>query len=111
MGSIARKLSCKPSAYSFSKASRSGFEQGGSPDHIKEFLASKGKHITDDEALGLYKRLMGEAEARKVQGRMLMNEKERAANFPMQQGPYGYDIPMTDLLTRDDIYKPGRFWP
>lgn len=47
-----------------------------------------------------YKRLAGEAEARLTQSRMKLTPEERLKYFPYNEGQYGLDVPLNELIVK-----------
>lgn len=77
---------------------REGFAKGGSPNQFWDGVVNPktGAQYTLDEGYDLYRRLLGEAEARAVQARMNMTPAERRATFPLDS----YDVPIDQLIVR-----------
>lgn len=66
-----------------------GWAQGGSPEHF----------IGEGDALSMYRRLTGEAQARATQDRLNMNMQQRRENYPLAGGKLS-DIPLEQLIYR-----------
>lgn len=63
-------------------------------------LTAENPPRTQDEAMEMYKKLGGEAEARLVQNRMNLTPEERALHFPFKQSPKGLDIDPMEAIIR-----------
>lgn len=63
-------------------------------------LTAENPPKTLDEAMEMYKKLSGEAEARLVQNRMNLTPEERVLNFPFKQSPKGLDIDPMEAIIR-----------
>ena len=48
----------------------------------------------------MYKNLLGEAEARLTQGRMDLTPEQRLEYFPYNEGKYGLDVPLNELIVK-----------
>lgn len=53
----------------------------------------------------VYKRLFGEAEARLTQSRMDLTPEQRLDYFPYNQGQYGLDVPLNEVIVRGLLDK------
>jgi hypothetical protein len=53
----------------------------------------------------VYKRLFGEAEARLTQNRMDLSPEQRLEYFPYNQGQYGLDVPLNEVIVRGLLGK------
>ena len=53
----------------------------------------------------IYKRLFGEAEARLTQGRQDLTPEQRLEYFPYNQGQYGLDVPLDEVIVRGLLGK------
>ena len=60
---------------------------------------------TTDEAMEMYKRLFGEAEARLTQERITLTPEQRLEYFPYNQGQYGLDVPFNELVVKGLLEK------
>jgi hypothetical protein len=77
----------------------------GTPEYLEtesmfNKLRSENPSKTYDEAMEIYKRLLGEAEARLTQGRMDLTPEQRLEYFPYNQGQYGLDVPLNELIVK-----------
>jgi len=53
----------------------------------------------------VYKRLFGEAESRLTQNRMDLSPEQRLEYFPYNQGQYGLDVPLNEVIVRGLLGK------
>jgi hypothetical protein len=77
----------------------------GTPEYIEaenlfQKLTSENPSRTYNEAMDMYKKLFGEAEARLTQERMDLTPQQRLEYFPYNQGQYGLDIPLNDVIVK-----------
>ena len=77
----------------------------GTPEYLEtesmfNKLRSENPSKTYDEAMEEYKRLFGEAEARLTQGRIDLTPEQRLEYFPYNQGQYGLDVPLNELIVK-----------
>lgn len=94
---------------------KEGFATGGSPENMKDVAlemlrrdVASGEIPSTNQAIEMlpmaqqnaYKRLAGEAEARLTQSRMKLTPEERLQYFPYNEGQYGLDVPLNQLIIR-----------
>jgi hypothetical protein len=89
-----------------------GFAKGGSPDAMGTYmqlykpeeymslLNSKDLGKLNEAQNNMYKRLLGEAEARLTENRLPLTREERLQYYPYSQGQYGLDVPYNELIVR-----------
>jgi hypothetical protein len=63
------------------------------PNDLRNFIILESNKTTPFEQ---YRRLAGEAEARAVQGRKVLDQEQRRRVFPLQS----YDVPINELIIR-----------
>lgn len=77
----------------------------GTPEYIaleEQFkkLTTENPPRTYKEAVDMYKNLLGEAEARLTQERITLTPEQRLEYFPYNQGQYGLDVPLNELIVK-----------
>lgn len=77
----------------------------GTPEYValeEQFkkLTTENPPRTYQEAMDMYKNLLGEAEARLTQERITLTPEQRLEYFPYNQGQYGLDVPFNDLIVK-----------
>jgi hypothetical protein len=89
-----------------------GFAKGGSPDAMGTYmqlykpeeymslLNSKDLGKLNEAQNNMYKRLLGEAEARLTENRLPLTREQRLQYYPYSQGQYGLDVPYNELIVR-----------
>ena len=82
----------------------------GTPEYIaleEQFkkLTTENPPRTYQEAMDMYRRLFGEAEARLTQGRIDLTPEQRLEYFPYSQGQYGLDVPLDQLIIKGLLEK------
>jgi hypothetical protein len=90
---------------------KEGFARGGMPNEMTTFLqrsnpdeymkaAKEGKLSNPEFANNMYKRLLGEAEARLTENRIPLTQEQRLQYYPYAQGQYGLDVPYNELIVK-----------
>lgn len=82
----------------------------GTPEYValeEQFkkLTTENPPRTYQEAMDMYKNLLGEAEARLTQERVTLTPEQRLEYFPYNQGQYGLDVPFNDLIVKGLLEK------
>ena len=93
-----------------------GFARGGMPNEMTTFLqhsypdvymeaAKEGKLSNPEFATNMYKRLLGEAEARLTEHRIPLTQEQRLQHFPFKEGEFGLDVPYKELIVKQLLNK------
>ena len=95
---------------------KEGFAKGGMPNEMTTFLqhsypdvymeaAKEGKLSNPEFATNMYKRLLGEAEARLTEHRIPLTQEQRLQHFPFKEGEFGLDVPYKELIVKQLLNK------
>lgn len=91
---VAKKLN------ELSLSRKEGTQEYIDTENLFKKLTSENPPRSYDDAIEMYKRLMGEAEARLTQERMDLTPEQRLEYFPYNQGQYGLDVPLNELIVK-----------
>lgn len=79
---------------------KEGTKEYSDTEKLFNQLRSENPTRTYENAIDMYKKLLGESEARLTQNRIPLTQQQRLQYYPYSQGQYGLDVPYGELIVK-----------